>query len=82
MSVFSLDPLVGTKAPPAVAGVSGDENLEPKHKQMIRKLVNGAKDEERPYLEAEKRMRPVNQDRMYHMNSFVSLHTIGLLLNC
>ena len=80
MSVFSLDPLVGTTAPPAVAGVSGDENLEPKHKQMIRKLVNGAKDEERPYLEAERSVQ-VKRDGKYHVNNFVSLHTIGLLLN-
>ena len=79
VSVLSLDPLVGNKAPPVVAGVSGDENLEPKHKQMIRKLVNGAKDEQRPYLEPERRMQ---SNRKYHMNSFVSLHTFRLLLNC
>ena len=56
LSVLSLDPLVGTEAPPVVAGV-GDENLEPKHKQMVRELVNGAKDEERPYLEAERNLQ-------------------------
>ena len=81
MSVISLDPPIvgGKQKPPAVAGV-GDENLEPKHKQMVRKLVNEAKDEQRPYLEVERSLQ-VKKDGKYHMNSFVSLHTFGLLLN-
>ena len=83
MSGFSLDPLVGPKAPPpVVAGVSGDDNLEPKQKQMIRKLVNGAKDEGRPYLEAERRVFTGEVNGKYHMNICLSLHTFGLLLKC
>ena len=82
MSVFSLDPQVvgGKKRPPVVAAVGG-ENLEPKHKQMIRKLVNEAKEEERPYLEAERSLQ-VKRDGKYHMNRFVSLYTFGLMLKC
>lgn len=79
---FSLDPQIvgGKKRPPVVSGV-GSENLEPKYKQMTRKLVNEAKDEDRPYLEAERSLQ-VKRDGKYNMNSFVCLHTFGLLLKC
>ena len=80
LSVLSLDLLVGTEAPPVVAGV-GDENLEPKHKQIMRELVNGAKHEGRPYLEAE-RSPQVKRSSKNHTSSFVSLRAFGLFLNC
>ena len=79
LSVLSVDPLVGTEAPPVVAGV-GDENLETKYKQMMRELVNGAKDAERP-LEVERNLQVKGSSRN-HTNSFVYLHAFSLLLNC